>query len=183
MLDGTKGTLGCYLEDLPRGLLDEERRWNSLKATQDVHFIPAVHAHTLSLHPRQHRSYPPAISTPNTSSTLPTDGRPISLRRCGKRLFSWLGTRSLVLYPGVFEDRWEYLTQQPPAHTTLDEKPHAGFMFGGGVEMAPHPSLTLSDVGRQSMSIFESWHTLVWHWRITGNGGEMAGRRVGRQGR
>ncbi|PBK79858.1 hypothetical protein ARMGADRAFT_1092725 [Armillaria gallica] len=47
----------------------------------------------------------------------------------------YLCTRSFVLYPGVFEDRWEYLTQQPPDRTTLDEKPQAEFMFGGGIEM------------------------------------------------
>ncbi len=40
----------------------------------------------------------------------------------------------------------EYLTQQPPDRTTLDEKPQAEFMFGGGIEMGTHPSLTLSDV-------------------------------------
>ncbi|KAK0207927.1 hypothetical protein DFS33DRAFT_1458941 [Desarmillaria ectypa] len=47
----------------------------------------------------------------------------------------WLGTRSFVLYPGASEDRWDYLTQQPPDPTRLGDKPHAEFMFGGGVEI------------------------------------------------
>lgn len=46
----------------------------------------------------------------------------------------WLGTRSFVLYPSASEDRWDYLTHQPPNHATLGEKPHAEFMFGGGIE-------------------------------------------------
>ncbi|KAK0444908.1 FAD dependent oxidoreductase [Desarmillaria tabescens] len=46
----------------------------------------------------------------------------------------WLGTRSFVLSPGASEDRWDYLTQQPPDPARLGEKPHAEFMFGGGIE-------------------------------------------------
>ncbi|PBK61965.1 hypothetical protein ARMSODRAFT_1025298 [Armillaria solidipes] len=42
---------------------------------------------------------------------------------------------SFVLYPGTSEDRWDYLTQQPPNPATLGEKSHAEFMFGGGIEM------------------------------------------------
>ncbi|KAK0506461.1 hypothetical protein EDD18DRAFT_1123520 [Armillaria luteobubalina] len=47
----------------------------------------------------------------------------------------WLGTRPFVLYPSASENRWDYLTQQPPSPITLGEKPHAEFLFGGGIEM------------------------------------------------
>ncbi len=44
-----------------------------------------------------------------------------------------LGTRSFVL--DAPEDRWEYLTQQPPDTVTPGEKPHVEFMFGGSIEI------------------------------------------------
>ena len=43
---------------------------------------------------------------------------------------------SFVLYTSASEDRRDYLTQQPPKPaTSLREKTHAKFMFGGGIEM------------------------------------------------
>ncbi|PBK98325.1 hypothetical protein ARMGADRAFT_1075182 [Armillaria gallica] len=98
------------------------------------------------------RTHPVSAATfaPNTSSTLPMTGRPTSLCRCGEKIVpmrgnmtalragtglddGWLGTRSFIL--GAPEDRWEYLTQQPPNTATPGEKLHAEFMLGGGIEM------------------------------------------------
>ncbi len=53
----------------------------TIKAAQDVLFIPAVHTYSLSLHP-----HPVGISTPNMSSILPMNGHPISSRGCGKKI-------------------------------------------------------------------------------------------------
>ncbi|SJL03084.1 uncharacterized protein ARMOST_06429 [Armillaria ostoyae] len=79
---------------------------------------------------------PAAISTLNTSSTLPMDGRPISSRRCGKRSFSrghmTAQRAGTGLDDGASDNRWDYLTKQPPDPARLTERPHAQFMFGGG---------------------------------------------------
>ncbi|KAK0189235.1 FAD dependent oxidoreductase [Armillaria mellea] len=111
-----------------------------------------THTPCLSM-PRQHRPYAlEATFAPNISSTLLTDGRPYLLAPMRERIVPvrghmtaqragtglddrWHGTRSFVLYPSTSEDRWDYLTQQAPNPTTLGEKPHAEFMFGGGIEM------------------------------------------------
>ncbi|SJL03042.1 uncharacterized protein ARMOST_06387 [Armillaria ostoyae] len=70
---------------------------NPIAAAQDVLFITAVHAHSLS------------PSTPNTSSTLMDDG--------------------------ASDNRWDYLTKQPPDSARLSERPHAQSILGGGNEI------------------------------------------------
>ncbi|KAG7450844.1 FAD dependent oxidoreductase [Guyanagaster necrorhizus] len=76
------------------------------------------------------------LLAPMREKIVPLRGH-MTAQRAGTGLDGgWLGTRSFVLYPGASEDRWDYLTQQPPdPRARLDEKPQAEFMFGGGVEM------------------------------------------------
>ncbi|KAK0245150.1 hypothetical protein EDD85DRAFT_783114 [Armillaria nabsnona] len=94
---------------------------------------------------------------------VPMRGNTTALRAGTDLDDGWLRTRSFVL--DALEDRWEYLTQLPPDTATPDEKPHAEFMLGGGIEMVT-PSFF-------DASSFESWLTLVGHWyHISGNGGE-----------
>ncbi|KAK0245330.1 hypothetical protein EDD85DRAFT_14364 [Armillaria nabsnona] len=116
-------------------------------------------------------TYPATITT---SSTLPTDGCPTSSRQQGTLDDGWLGTRSFVLYPSASEDQWDYLAQQPPNPATRGEKPHAEFMFGGGIEIGTQ-SFDAVGCADDSKSNFECRHTLV------GTGGvfwEMVGRRI-----
>ncbi len=75
------------------------------------------------------------LLAPMREKIVPVRGH-MTAQRAGTGLDDgWLGTRSFVLYPSASEDRWDYLTQQPPNPATLGEKPHAEFMFGGGIEM------------------------------------------------
>ncbi|KAI3615497.1 fad dependent [Moniliophthora roreri] len=47
---------------------------------------------------------------------------------------SWLGSRSFIFYPGNTENRFDYLTQQPPSSSSSSSfpSPSGEFMFGGG---------------------------------------------------
>ncbi|KAK0440433.1 FAD dependent oxidoreductase [Desarmillaria tabescens] len=75
------------------------------------------------------------LLAPMREKIVPVRGH-MTAQRAGTGLDNgWHGTRSFVLYPGASEDRWDYLTQQPPDPARLGEKPHAEFMFGGGIEL------------------------------------------------
>ncbi len=80
VFEGTKEKLGLYLEELPSenggwgmttgmqladgvrdwyGVISTTRHGDPVKAAQDVLVVLAIHAHTLSFHPRQHRPHTP----------------------------------------------------------------------------------------------------------------------------
>ncbi|KAK0440839.1 FAD dependent oxidoreductase [Armillaria borealis] len=128
---------------------------NTIAPAQDVLFIPAVHAHSLSLHPLTTSFIRPAvISAPNISSMLLMDGTSHLLAPMREKIRSrerpydgtarmelaWTmdgsATRSFVLVPKRVRGSMglPHPTSRPNP-TTLGEKPHAEFMFGGGIEM------------------------------------------------
>ncbi|PBK59145.1 hypothetical protein ARMSODRAFT_1027643 [Armillaria solidipes] len=141
--DGVRG----HFDDGRRGASISAHRGNPVKAAQDIPDILAVHAYSLSRYPRQHHPHPPR-GYPRQTHRRTTNGWASHLlahmrenivpmrdhmtaQRAGTSLDDgWLGARSFVLYSSASEDRWDYLTQQPPNPTTLGKKPHAEFMFG-----------------------------------------------------
>ncbi|SJL03068.1 uncharacterized protein ARMOST_06413 [Armillaria ostoyae] len=159
VFDGAKEKLGRYLEELPSekdgwGTTDGPMRDAACNCGRSVRRlvtgIPSrllktyspfrLYAHTpcLSIHDTV---LPAVISAPNTSSRYqwldvlpPYD--------------EWLGTQSFVLFPGASEERWDYLTQQPPNPATLGEK---NLCLVAASRLGPRPSLTLWD------RIFGKW--------------------------
>ncbi|KAK0456998.1 hypothetical protein EV421DRAFT_2029382 [Armillaria borealis] len=155
VFEGAKEKLGCYLEELP----SEKGGWGTMdgpagiqladgvcefisttggatiKVAQDVLFILAIHAHTLSLHPRQHRPHTPRrysrqtyrpryqwMDVPPPRADARKDrSRTWTYVRTACRNSGWLGTRFQSCMPTPFRSstRGPFPRSNNPPQSTL----------------------------------------------------------------